>query len=282
LVVQDAATAGKAHFPGPSVLYPMLRAHSARQIQTRPPQALPRLRALAKLVAQGQMVDHAHSARPEGTRWLLAAAPVHCVMQARTRQMWEPLVRTHACIARQILQALPGRALPTPVFAMPAPRALPVGLAQSVQQGNTNLCLAALHVSSARPILTLQFLGLSHKEPARHVRHIRRVQRARAFYQTASASLVPRARMAVRAPHARPASTRMRAGVQGVLSAVQAPFLKRLVPCLELLAWAARSTPTPRQPAQSVLAMLDIRILQENALLARQASSRMTSGLDLA
>jgi len=39
-VVQDAATAGKEHFPGPSALRPVLRAQSALQIQTRPQQAL--------------------------------------------------------------------------------------------------------------------------------------------------------------------------------------------------------------------------------------------------
>ena len=70
--------------------------------------------------------------------------------------------------------------------------------------------------------------------------------------------------------------------VPSVLSAVQAPFPQRLVPCLRILARPVRPTPTPQQETQSVLAMLDIRAMQENAPLARQASSRMTSGLDRA
>ena len=88
LVAQDAASAGKANFPVPSVRRLVPHAHNALQIQTRPPEALPRLRASATLVAQEtRLVHHALSARPESTRWLLAAAPAQRVKQTRIRQM---------------------------------------------------------------------------------------------------------------------------------------------------------------------------------------------------
>ena len=182
LVAQDAASASKASFPVPSVRRPVPHAHNALQIQTRPPEALPRLRASATLVAQEtDPVHHAHPARQASTRWLLAAAPVQRVKQTRIQQMWAPLASKPACAARQIQEAPPGRALQPRVCAIPARRAPPVALAQSVKQGNTNLSLAALHVPSAGPIRTRRRLGPRHKKPARHVRRRRRAQQARAF-----------------------------------------------------------------------------------------------------
>jgi hypothetical protein len=123
----------------------------------------------------------ANNARQASTRWLLAAAPVQRVKQTRIQQMWAPLASKPACDARQIQEAPPGRALQPRVCAIPARRAPPVALAQSVKQGNTNLSLAALHVPSAGPIRTRRRLGPRHKKPARHVRRRRRAQQARAF-----------------------------------------------------------------------------------------------------
>jgi len=280
LGVRGAATVGRESSPRPSVQLPVPRAQSALQIQTRQPQALRRRAASATLAARGQMAAPARSARPARTKSWLVAAPVQCAMLARTRQMWEPLANKPVCCARLILRALPGRSLPPPVCAMPAPRAPTVAPALSVQQASTSQRLAALHVSTAARAHTRRRLAPFRKEPARHVLRIQSAPLARAFWPTASALLEPLVRTAGHAQHAKPASSRRRPAVPSVPSAMRAPILQRSVRCRRTPARRALPTQTPRQAALSVCAMLDLPGQQANAPLARQASPRATLEMD--